>query len=78
MVRPRRGGPATPRRPGPGILSEGATVLSPIIWLIALAVVFVIIDEGQRLRRRVKAVEDRLDSLEHGGRDRTPDGGLPS
>jgi hypothetical protein len=52
--------------------------LSPIIWLIALAVVFVIIDEGQRLRRRVKAVEDRLDSLEHGGRDQTPGGGLPS
>lgn len=52
--------------------------MSAVAWLIALAVVFLIYDEGQRLRRRVRALEDRLDNLEGGGRGRPPDGGLVS
>ncbi len=38
--------------------------MNPIIWLAGLALVFIIYDEGQRLRRRVKALEERLDHLE--------------
>jgi len=38
--------------------------LNPIIWLIGLAVAFVLLDEWQRLRRRVKALEDRVERLE--------------
>jgi ubiquinone biosynthesis protein UbiJ len=40
--------------------------LNPIIWLIGLAVAFVLLDEWQRLRRRVKALEDRVARLERG------------
>ncbi len=44
-------------------------------WLVGLAALFVLFDEWQRLRRRVKALEDRLERLERGAR---PEGGLPS
>ncbi len=44
--------------------------MNPIIWLAALAIIFIFYDEGQRLRRRVKALEERLDRLE--GRPEAP------
>ncbi len=50
--------------------------MNPIIWLVALVIVFVVYDEGQRLRRRVKSLEDRLDRLE--GVSREPEGGRSS
>jgi ubiquinone biosynthesis protein UbiJ len=37
-----------------------------VLWLIGLAVLFLVFDEGQRVRRRVKALEERLDRLEGG------------
>jgi len=43
--------------------------LNPIIWLAGLALLFVLFDEWQRLRRRVKAIEDRLERLDHMRRD---------
>jgi hypothetical protein len=52
--------------------------MGPIFWVIALVVIFLILDEGQRLRRRVKALEDRLERLEPEGGARAPDGGLLS
>jgi len=45
--------------------------LGPVLWLVGLAVLFLLFDEGQRVRRRVKALEERLDRLEGGG-------GIPS
>lgn len=50
--------------------------MNPIIWLVALTIVFVVYDEGQRLRRRVKNLEDRLDRLE--GVSREPRDGRTS
>lgn len=54
--------------------------MSPIFWLVGLVIVFIIYDEGTRLRRRVKALEERLDRIEgvthEPGSDR-PAGGRP-
>jgi len=51
--------------------------MEPLIWLIALVIVFIIYDEGQRLRRRVRSLEERLDRLEGRGRGENG-GGYPS
>jgi len=40
--------------------------LGPVLWLVGLAVLFLLFDEGQRVRRRVKALEERLDHLDGG------------
>ena len=62
----RRQGPRRARRH-----YGGGMTLGPVLWLVGLAVLFLLFDEGQRVRRRVKALEERLDRLEGGG-------GIPS
>lgn len=40
--------------------------MNPVIWLVGLALLFVLFDEWQRLRRRVRRLEERLDRLDGG------------
>jgi len=54
--------------PGTGLVSGRRDALNAVFLLVALAVLFVMFDEWQRLSRRVRSLEERLDRLDPTGR----------